>query len=627
MNTFNCPREESRDRAFAAPVPRRLAASLLLLASCCLSVAQPANDGFAGAKVIAGTDGTSDDSSVGASKEPGEPNHAGNAGGKSIWYRWESPITGIATFDTFGSSFDTLMAAYSGSTVDALASLASNNNAGSAQSRIIFRIVAGATYHLAVDGFNGAAGNVTLNWSSQPPPANDNFASPLDLTGSGGYVIDTSAGATKEAGEPNHAGKPGGASVWFRWSSPISGPVSFNTFSSAIADTVLGVYTGSSVDSNSLTLVATNDNANPASGRLWSRVVFNAAAGQQYRIALDSSAGEFGFYQLTWGFGVPGNNDFANAVSVSTMPNSTTGLTVLATKQAGEPSVGTGGAAGGASIWYKWRPDINGPAAVSTFGSLFDTLLGVYTGSDVASLTPVGVNDDAFNTRQSRVAFTAVAGTQYFIAVDGYYSQEGVVRFNWAAGAPSNNSFAAAVPLNGLAGVVNGINDFATKEAGEPNHAGRQGTNSVWYRWSPPASGVATISLAGSLFDTLLAVYSGTAVGSLTEVASNDDFAGTLQSQVRFIAQQGVTYQIAVDGFGGTQGPLTLSYALDPPPTLQIQRDANRVVIHWAGPYRLESASTLARPVTATVWTPVPGGSPATLPAQPANLFFRAAYP
>jgi hypothetical protein len=243
-------------------------------------------------------------------------------------------------------------------------------------------------------------------------------------------------------------------------------------------------------------------------------------------------------------------------------------------------------------------------------------------------LALVGANDDAYTrTRQSRVAFTAVAGTQYSIAVDGYFSMEGIVRLNWVAGTPANDSFAAAVALNGSAGVVNGFNDFATKESGEPNHAGRVCTNSVWYRWSPPASGVATISLDGSLFDTLLAVYTGTAVGSLTVVATNDNFAGTFQSQVRFIAQQGVTYRIAVDGPSSIQGPLTLTYALDTPPTLQMLRQGNQVVIQWTGPFRLESASVLAQPIAATVWSPVVGASPATLPVESGNLFFRAVYP
>jgi hypothetical protein len=47
----------------------------------------------------------------------------------------------------------------------------------------------------------------------------------------------------------------------------------------------------------------------------------------------------------------------------------------------------------------------------------------------------------------------------------------------------------------------------------------------------------------------MLAVYTGTKVRALTEVASNDDSCG-LQSEVTFTARAGTTYRIAIDGFG-----------------------------------------------------------------------------
>jgi len=45
---------------------------------------------------------------------------------------------------------------------------------------------------------------------------NDNFADAQTLSGVDGFIADISnAGATKEAGEPSHAGNSGGASLWF----------------------------------------------------------------------------------------------------------------------------------------------------------------------------------------------------------------------------------------------------------------------------------------------------------------------------------------------------------------------------------------------------------------------------
>ena len=77
------------------------------------------NDDFANRITITGSSATVIGTNVGATKQAGEPNHAGNTGGKSVWYTWTAPTTGTATIDTLGSSFDTLLAIYTGSSVDA----------------------------------------------------------------------------------------------------------------------------------------------------------------------------------------------------------------------------------------------------------------------------------------------------------------------------------------------------------------------------------------------------------------------------------------------------------------------------------------------------------------------------
>ena len=75
------------------------------------------NDNFANRTVISGTSATLSGSNSGATKEAGEPNHAGNAGGKSVWWTWTAPSDGTVTIDTAGSSFDTLLAVYTGTSV------------------------------------------------------------------------------------------------------------------------------------------------------------------------------------------------------------------------------------------------------------------------------------------------------------------------------------------------------------------------------------------------------------------------------------------------------------------------------------------------------------------------------
>lgn len=130
----------------------------------------------------------------------------------------------------------------------------------------------------------------------------------------------------------------------------------------------------------------------------------------------------------------------------------------------------------------------------------------------------------------------------------------------------TNDNFSSRIAISGTNGQATGSNVNCTKEQGEPNHAGNSGGQSVWWEWVAPASGLVEISTAGSNFDTLLGVYSGTSLSGLTAVASNDDYGMTYQSRVSFNAQQGVSYKIAVDGWVTSAGNVTLSWLLTPVP-------------------------------------------------------------
>jgi hypothetical protein len=105
---------------------------------------------------------------VGADKEAGEPNHAGNGGGHSVWYRFTAAATGPAELSTCSAaSFDTLLAAYTGTNVAQLAQVAASDDSTcpGGRSAIRFDAFAGVTYAVAVDGWNGRSGTFTLRWS------------------------------------------------------------------------------------------------------------------------------------------------------------------------------------------------------------------------------------------------------------------------------------------------------------------------------------------------------------------------------------------------------------------------------------------------------------------------------
>ena len=130
----------------------------------------------------------------------------------------------------------------------------------------------------------------------------------------------------------------------------------------------------------------------------------------------------------------------------------------------------------------------------------------------------------------------------------------------------AGDNFSDRIPLlatNGLGGVVSATNLLATREAGEPEHAGKKGSNSIWFKWVAPTNGNATFSTVGSTFDTLLAVYTGANVGTLVPVASDEDRGGYLTSKLQFPAANGVEYQVAVDGFAGAAGRVVLEWGVE----------------------------------------------------------------
>lgn len=87
------------------------------------------------------------------------------------------------------------------------------------------------------------------------------------------------------------------------------------------------------------------------------------------------------------------------------------------------------GVSGGASIWLSWKPSASGRAWVSTEGSSFDTLLGVYRGTRLDELTVLASNDNATSSSGFSLAeFDVISNESYRIAVDGKQGAVGLVR-------------------------------------------------------------------------------------------------------------------------------------------------------------------------------------------------------
>jgi HYR domain-containing protein len=283
-----------------------------------------------------------------------------------------------------------------------------------------------------------AAGNVdptpeNRSWYATEPlppppvgPANDGFFGAEPVSGVEGTVSGTNVNASADWNEP-YTPVRGGASVWYTWTAPRSGSVTFAATSSAFQPTV-SIFEGDAPDR----LV------------LWSSGVGSATvAGRQnasYRIAVDGENGGTGPFDLSWAFaptGGPANDYFADAATIDGASGSVTGSTANATAEPGEP-VHSGLSCclndNEHSIWYRWTAPVSGEAFFTTAGSSYDTVLRAYTGTSVDALGSPGVywNDANPWTTWSRVDLRNVAaGTTYYLAVDAANGETGAVQLNW----------------------------------------------------------------------------------------------------------------------------------------------------------------------------------------------------
>jgi hypothetical protein len=241
------------------------------------AIVPPANDNFASATVLPGSSGSVTGTNDGAGTESGEPGHPLGPYA-SVWYSWTAPASGDVTFSTCGSSFDTEIGAYDGSAVNALTLITDDDDGFDCGNKgeIEFNAQNGTTYHVAVDGFSGDTGSISLTWNQTPPPANDNFANAQNLPGHNGTLTGRNVNATVEFGEP---GTPDGPSnsVWYKVTATQNG-----NFHVEACDVELAAFSGTAL--NNLQELASADSTNFCTG-----IDFAMTNTQTYYIAVDDA--------------------------------------------------------------------------------------------------------------------------------------------------------------------------------------------------------------------------------------------------------------------------------------------------------------------------------------------------
>jgi hypothetical protein len=260
----------------------------------------------------------------------------------------------------------------------------------------------------------------------------------------------------------------------------------------------------------------------------------------------------------------PPNDNFVDRIAVVGDYATVNGNNISATLEPGEPELHA--QRGSNSVWWTWTPSAPGICVIDTDGSSFDTYLAVYTGDSISNLTEVARDDDSGMGLQSKVMYPHTPGSTYQIAVFGYSpASEGTITLNCnILPPPPNDNFADAIMISGTSGNTTGYNVFATSEAGElPGMPSGNGHNSVWWKWTAPSDGTYSFNTFGSDYDTVLGVFTGSSVDTLTRQTWNDD-SGSLQSYVYFNANAGATYYISVAGYGDySEGSIDLNWQSD----------------------------------------------------------------
>jgi len=259
---------------------------------------------------------------------------------------------------------------------------------------------------------------------------------------------------------------------------------------------------------------------------------------------------------LTTTDSAPFNDAFSNAAQLSGPVVSIRSSNTNATRESGEPSVA--GSVVQSSLWFAWTAPSGGAVTIDTAGSGFDTLLAVYTGTSIGSLSLVAENDNGTTwTSSSRVSFQASAGVTYRISIASKTTATGLVMAKIGTVA-AHDTFTTPRELSGLSPLQQDTNATATSEPNEPVIAGISGGKSLWYRWTAPQTARYEFSVTTASFAPLLAVYTGDSLQALQAISTFADSTGS--PTCAFSATQGTSYLLCVNSqVAGTGGPFALA--------------------------------------------------------------------
>ena len=109
-------------------------------------------------------------------KDPSEPNACGVVGGSSYWFTYQPPTNGLASFNTSGSTYDTVLGVYvdngQNQGYSSLVSVTCDDNYGTNKwSSVSWFASPKTNYYIMLDGVGGATGTAYMNYSLDAAPS------------------------------------------------------------------------------------------------------------------------------------------------------------------------------------------------------------------------------------------------------------------------------------------------------------------------------------------------------------------------------------------------------------------------------------------------------------------------
>lgn len=479
-------------------------------------LAPPTADQFTNATLLA-TDiqGTVRGTNRLATSETGEPSHGGGAGGRTVWYKFIPPASGGFTFDTVGSTFDTLLAIYTGTNVGSLTLVARDDDSGGFHTSLVGFTRTASEYYIAVDGFGEESGEFLLRWIADvnlpviiSPPASQSVPP-------GGTAI-FGVTATNNILQFRYQ--------WRFDGSDLEGQTNSQLVISNVQSAQVGSYSVKVSNFGLGSVVSA-----PA-------VLEIGPIATLYSVdRVEEILNPFG------GLGAFHPASGSSSVSIGSL-----GRQILSTTNSTTSFRETNhcGVIGGASRWFKLTAATNATFVMDTEGSAFNTVLAVYVGNSQLSGYPsvlIGCNDDAGQgATWSRVVFNATAGLDYLIAVDGVGGASGTVVLNWWLGNPPVQGATPPQVLNPIARIGTNLTLVAALTNGIPS------PHFQWYRNQTLLGNATNVTLELNNVQLINAgtyrVVVSNAIGSITNIVARLTIDVPLNLGVVTVTEEGRTH-------------------------------------------------------------------------------------